>query len=104
MRSKSPLNRSLRILAVLAAVALPALANQEPEGEAKAPPLSIDEILVEPAQPAADTLCKLRVKLGNSGTETASQLAFRVALNGQEREEVLARLVELLATHNQSTR
>ncbi len=76
--------RHLSILAAVLALALvPYARAQEPQGEAP-PPLSIEEIVVEPSQPAADTLCKLRVKLGNTGPEIASQLAFKVALNGQD--------------------
>ncbi len=84
MRSKA---RSFRLTLTLAAVlafASPAARAQEAEGEAEAAKLSIQEIVVEPSQPGADTLCQLRVKLGNTGDETASQLAFRVELNGQE--------------------
>lgn len=56
---------------------------QEPEGEAP-PMLSIEEIVVEPSKPAADTLCRLSVKIANQGEEIASQLGFQVKLNGQE--------------------
>ncbi len=84
MRSRLSPRRQLPILAALLALAAAHAARaQEPQAAAPAP-LSIEEILVEPSQPAADTLCKLRVKLGNKGQETASQLAFKVALNGQD--------------------
>ena len=71
----------LLALAVLT-LALPVAHAQE--AETAPPPLSIEEIIVEPSNPGPDTLCKLRVKLGNKGSETASQLAFKVSLNGQE--------------------
>lgn len=52
------------------------------EGAAAAP-ITIESVQVDPATPAADTLCKLTVTLANHGEETASQLGFRVELNGQ---------------------
>ena len=39
---------------------------------------------MEPTAPGADTLCKLQVTLQNNGTEVASQLDFKVTINGQE--------------------
>jgi hypothetical protein len=62
---------------------------QEPAPEPAAPgaatePLVIEAVTVEPADPAADTLCRLKVKLRNAGTQTASQLGFTVKVNGQE--------------------
>lgn len=58
---------------------LPAAAQDETPS-----PLSIEAIVVEPSTPGADTLCRLRVTLSNTGDETASQLGFSVRLNGQE--------------------
>jgi len=46
--------------------------------------LVVEEILVDPASPGADTLCKLSVKIRNDGTETASQFGFTVTINGEE--------------------
>ena len=60
---------------------------QEPEtaeAESPKPGITVEEIVVEPEKPAADTLCKLRVRLRNHGGEMASQLGFRVDINGQE--------------------
>lgn len=68
--------------AFLALQASPAAWAQDEE--AAAPPLSIEEIVVEPSKPAAETLVRLSVKLGNTGEQTASQLAFQIKLNGQE--------------------
>lgn len=84
MHERIPLRLLIFLAAVLTLAGLPATRAQQEEPASAAPPLSIEEIIVEPANPAADTLCKLRVKLGNAGTETASQLAFKVALNGEE--------------------
>lgn len=63
--------------------ALPAMAQEE-GGEAAAPLLTLEEVSVEPASPAADTLCRLRVKLRNNGDQIASRLGFAVSLNGQD--------------------
>ncbi len=52
------------------------------EGE-KTPLLTIAAITVEPSSPGPDTLCKLRVRIDNHGTETASRFAFEVRLGGQ---------------------
>jgi hypothetical protein len=38
---------------------------------------------VQPANPGPDTLCKLRVRLRNSGKESASDLSFQVTVNGK---------------------
>ncbi len=86
MRQRRSPTRPLWVLAaVLALVLPPASRAQEESAEAVAKsPLTIEEIVVEPAKPAADTLCRLSVKIGNAGSEIASQLAFQVALNGQE--------------------
>ncbi len=46
--------------------------------------LSVTGITVDPETPAADTLCKLTVKVRNDGDKIASQLGFRVTLNGQD--------------------
>lgn len=54
------------------------------EGGGETPQLSLQEIIVEPTNPAADTLCKLRVKVANSGSEVASQLDFKVKINGKD--------------------
>ncbi len=71
-----PLRPRSAFLAVTLALAGVALAAQQ------GPPLLVEKIVVEPAEPAADTLCRLRVTLKNNGDRTASQLGFTVALNG----------------------
>lgn len=73
---------ALAAIAVLAAIPAPSLAQEEAAPEA--PALSIVAVHVEPEQPAADTLCRLRVKIGNRGEEIATQLGFSVAINGQK--------------------
>jgi hypothetical protein len=69
---------AIRLLADLPAAA------QEEGGEAPRPLLTLEAVMVEPTSPAADTLCRLRVKLRNSGEQIASQLGFAVSLNGQD--------------------
>ena len=79
MKSRPPI--ALLALAGLL-FAGPAVAQEE---SAAAPPLvTITEIAVEPESPAADTLCRLRVKLRNAGEQIASRFAFAVNLNGQD--------------------
>jgi hypothetical protein len=45
--------------------------------------LKIIGVDVQPANPGPDTLCRLKVRLRNSGKQPASDLAFRVTINGQ---------------------
>ena len=78
--------RSCPTIARLALAALllagPAAAQEE---TAATPPLvTITEVTVEPESPAADTLCRLRVRLRNTGEQIASRFAFAVSLNGQD--------------------
>ncbi len=74
-------------IACLAAVCLllagPAVAEEE-DTATTAPLLKIEEVLVEPENPAADTLCRLRLKLSNAGEQIASRFGFGVSLNGQD--------------------
>lgn len=53
------------------------------ETAAEGPKITIEAITIEPSAPAVDTLCKLQVTLKNHGTETASQLDFKVKINDQ---------------------
>jgi hypothetical protein len=65
-------------LLALCVATVPAAAQDAPAQ------LAIAEIRVEPAAPAADTLCQLTVTVHNSGDRKASQLGFSVRLNGQD--------------------
>lgn len=71
------------LLALALLIAGPAQAQEE-GAEPPAPLLTVEEVIVEPSSPAADTLCRLRVKLRNRGDKVASRLGFTVRLNGQE--------------------
>ena len=59
-------------------------AAQEESAEPAAALLTLEQVSVEPEHPAADTLCRLRVKLHNDGEQIASRLGFAVSLNGQD--------------------
>ena len=60
------------------------LSSQEETAEPATPSLRISAVHVEPAKPAADTLCRLKVELENSDERIASQLGFTIKINGQE--------------------
>jgi hypothetical protein len=56
---------------------------------ASAPPVSaadlaVDGVVVQPASPAPATLCQLRVKLKNGGSQSVSMFKFGVKVDGQE--------------------
>jgi hypothetical protein len=73
---------SFAAAAALALALAATLAAQEP---APTPgKLTLTSVDVQPAQPGADTLCKLTVKVRNDGDREASQLGFAVKLNGQD--------------------
>jgi hypothetical protein len=72
----------LHLVALGLLLASPAVAQKE--APAAAPRLEIEGITVEPESPAADTLCRLRVRLSNKGDQIASRLGFSVSLNGQD--------------------
>jgi hypothetical protein len=64
----------LHLVALGLLLASPAVAQKE--APAAAPRLEIEGITVEPESPAADTLCRLRVRLSNKGDQIASRLGF----------------------------
>jgi hypothetical protein len=74
---------SITCLATACLLLIGPAAAQEEGSEAVAL-LKIEEISVEPESPAADTLCRLRVKISNAGDKIASRLGFAVSLNGQD--------------------
>jgi hypothetical protein len=83
--------RRLRLAALVALCVPGAFAAESP-----APELSLASITVEPAAPAAETLCRLRVEIRNSGARPASYLVFRVRVGGHELP-VYGKLVTLQA-------
>jgi hypothetical protein len=80
LRLRSPIARLTAAGLLLAGPA----AAQDEAAPTTAPPLRIEEISVEPQTPAADTLCRLQVKISNGGERIASRLGFAVSLNGQD--------------------
>ncbi|MGB5174452.1 MAG: hypothetical protein WBQ30_06890 [Thermoanaerobaculia bacterium] len=77
--------RSLHTIALLAAFTVSSLMLGGPAvAQEETPPITVEAVTVEPASPGPDTLCKLTVKLANAGDRTASQLDFKVKINGQE--------------------
>lgn len=78
-------SRPILIVNILAvAWILSSLAMPTPLAAQDAPSITIDSLSVVPAAPGADTLCKLTVRLANAGDRTATQLDFKVEINGQE--------------------
>lgn len=59
-------------------------ASAESQEQKAASPLVLEAIEVVPAKPAPDTLCRLRVKVRNTGTQAASRLALSVRINGKK--------------------
>lgn len=78
MRTRRTSHLGLSLLLLLPATALFA------QDAAPGPALTVDSIVVEPEHPGADTLCRLRVVLRNTGDKTASQLGFSVKLEEQD--------------------
>ena len=77
-------HRNLGIHLLILAISISGLALGGATIAQEAPSITIETISVEPASPGPNTLCKLTVKLANSGERTASQLDFKVTINGQE--------------------
>lgn len=63
------------------ALLLPAVGLTE-EPQATKPGVSIARVTITPENPGVDTLCRLSVELTNEGKDVASQLGFRVTING----------------------
>ena len=78
MRSNS---LPIAVLVLVLALGVGTVAAQEEAGAS--PGVTIESVTIEPAAPAADTLCKLQVTLKNHGSEIASQLDFQVKINDQ---------------------
>jgi hypothetical protein len=74
---------SVLLLATLTVVSAHVDAQARAAPAAAPSPLRITAIDVQPSVAAPDTLCKLRVKISNSGANVASDLTFEVTLNGR---------------------
>jgi CARDB len=46
--------------------------------------VTVASVVVEPANPAPSTLCRLKVALKNGGTQTASNFKFDVKVDGED--------------------
>ena len=79
MKQRSVLPVALAVLLLTVTTSLPA----QDDAPAASPQVTIEAITIDPAAPAADTLCKLTVTLKNHGSEVASQLDFKVKINDQ---------------------
>jgi hypothetical protein len=77
-----------RCRALLATMLLLAMSGSSVAESPPPPPpaagLSLASLTVQPAAPTADTLCRLRVEIQNSGTQPASHLVFRVRVAGKD--------------------
>lgn len=69
------------MLVVLTAAGLPCVAAAE--ADAAPASLTLDAVVVKPANPGPEVLCKLRVRIRNHGSEVASRLAFAVRVDGR---------------------
>jgi hypothetical protein len=78
----------LMLVFVLGVFALGSVCAAQADAD-RPPPFSDRSVLrivavdVQPPNPGPDTLCRLRVRLRNSSKEPASDLSFRVTINGQ---------------------
>jgi len=83
LSSPKPCLFAAAMLALVVMGPAPTAGAQE-EGKPAAPRLSVEGVTVTPSDPGVDTLCKLSVKLKNGGEQTASLLAFTVAISGHK--------------------
>lgn len=70
-------------LAGIIAVAAPSV-GQEAAADSPAPEVTIESITITPDKPAADTLCKMSIRLKNHGQSIASKLGVTVSINGTQ--------------------
>jgi hypothetical protein len=62
----------------------PAAVHAQEAPAAEPSRIALEAVLVDPATPAPETLCKLRVRIRNDGEQTLSQLGFSVVINDVE--------------------
>jgi hypothetical protein len=63
---------------------LPGVAATQPASAPPVPGLSLETVIVEPGVARADTLCRLRVRIRNTGAQAASHLRFQVQVAGHD--------------------
>jgi hypothetical protein len=71
-------------LAGLVAAPLGAQEAGEDKPETPKPPVTVEAVLVDPANPGPDTLCKLRVRLESRAERSLTAFGFEVRINGTE--------------------
>jgi hypothetical protein len=62
---------------------VPATAVAQTSAVSSAAPLRVVAVDVQPTVAAPDTLCRLKARIRNDGSEPASELTFQVTVNGQ---------------------
>lgn len=78
------MKRTLWVIGMLALLAGDAARAQTAAAPPPAKPqLEVESVLVEPKEPTATTLCRLKVTIKNSGDKPASMLRFKVQVSGQ---------------------
>lgn len=83
LQSHTPKARLSFALAILLVCLWPHDVSAQSEATAK-PLLEITRVSVSPQDPTAETLCRLSVEIENKHLQIASQLEFRVEINGVE--------------------
>ena len=78
------MRRAMTPMKTPAVFLLAAVAAGAPAAHAETASVAVDAVVVEPASPAPSTLCKLKVRLKNSGTQTVSLFAFSVTIDGED--------------------
>jgi hypothetical protein len=57
---------------------------------ARAADVTVDAVIVEPANPGPATLCQLKVRIKNGGVQAVSMSAFGVRIDGQQSSQYKA--------------
>ena len=91
METKVRLGRLwVAVVTLMASMSLMVTAGEAADVQASAaaervsPLLALDAIAIDPSNPGPTTLCKLRVKIRNMGSQAATSFLFGVRINGQE--------------------
>jgi hypothetical protein len=78
------MRRWITLPRITATVSLLFLAGITLASRSEAADVAVDAILVEPASPAPDTLCGLKVRLKNGGTRPVSYFRFKIQVDGKD--------------------
>ncbi len=74
----------MRVNVILGILAVTYLSLHPVPARAAGSPLSLESVSVEPQRPAPAALCRLAVRLKNTGARAAGAFGFRVKIDGQE--------------------